>query len=513
MICLRTIWTTICVAWVTQSLLSAQVLYSSQILPVPAGFNQGLAASINESGVVAGAVWCNPGNGCVGQPAVWENGLPRILPMPQNYVLQVVLEINSSGQVLAHITDNVQDRSVLWTNGIPTLLPEGMHANSLNDAGYVIGATIPEQRPFLWHPTQGLVSLNLPPAGPGIGQRIEELNRQGHFLYSADTVYLASQSGIIRPILLPSLPTGDLCAGSFYNWKLRLSDNDEVLGVCLGRAIYWDSNGIATEIPRNPGGAWGLSNYSNFNGIPGQVLFAGGTWPDGTCIWIWRPSSGVTPSGCAPLYSNPGGRHAWNSRGQMLGYVGLGAVYRPYPILTTKVYPAGSGSVTPATGQQAPGSAVSLSATPEPGFVFTGFSGALSGSTSPQLLTIPEQDLTVWANFAPAQPSLVAQVAGSANSSGIETVRLRLRNTGLGPALDAAVTRITNIQVLSGSGAVSLRSGIPFTVSGAIPAGATSATSDVQLNWPSTVNLVRFTVFFTANSGAYSGSTTVVAAR
>ncbi len=56
--------------------------------------------------------------------------------------------------------------------------------------------------------------------------------------------------------------------------------------------------------------------------------------------------------------------------------------------LTTNVSPVGTGSISPASGWYNAGTQVQITATPASGYVFSGFSGALSGTTNPQNLTM-----------------------------------------------------------------------------------------------------------------------------
>lgn len=66
--------------------------------------------------------------------------------------------------------------------------------------------------------------------------------------------------------------------------------------------------------------------------------------------------------------------------------------------LTTLVSPAGSGTISPSSGWYNPG-VVSIAATPNSGYIFSSFSGALSGTTNPQNLAIIGSAV-VTANFA-----------------------------------------------------------------------------------------------------------------
>jgi hypothetical protein len=67
--------------------------------------------------------------------------------------------------------------------------------------------------------------------------------------------------------------------------------------------------------------------------------------------------------------------------------------------LTTTVTPPGSGAISPTSNWFSYGQSVPVTATPNPGYTFTGFSGALSGPANPQSL-IMNASKSVTANFA-----------------------------------------------------------------------------------------------------------------
>ncbi|MDE3166012.1 MAG: malectin, partial [Acidobacteriota bacterium] len=56
--------------------------------------------------------------------------------------------------------------------------------------------------------------------------------------------------------------------------------------------------------------------------------------------------------------------------------------------LTTAVSPSGGGTISPASGWYNSGSPVTIAATPASGYVFTGFSGDLNGTTNPHAVTV-----------------------------------------------------------------------------------------------------------------------------
>jgi len=190
--------------------------------------------------------------------------------------------------------------------------------------------------------------------------------------------------------------------------------------------------------------------------------------------------------------------------------------YQRQVFLTVTSSPAGAGTAT-GQGWYAPlatGYPVSVQATPNSGYRFTGFSGALTGTTNPQTLVVTDP-ANVIANFAPsAQPQLFATTSGQRTdgpATGQRLVPIMLRNIGQGAASGASITAISNLATLSGSGAVSLASPLPLNF-GEIAAGG-SATQPILFNWPATATRVQFTVQFTANGGAYTGSTTLTLFR
>jgi hypothetical protein len=102
--------------------------------------------------------------------------------------------------------------------------------------------------------------------------------------------------------------------------------------------------------------------------------------------------------------------------------------------LTTVAYPAADGSITPASGYYSSG--VLVTASPNVGSPFTGFSGGLTGTTNPQNVTMTGP-VTVTANFstAPAITSITqngAQVTiYGANLGTSGTVYFTINNNNL----------------------------------------------------------------------------------
>jgi hypothetical protein len=120
---------------------------------------------------------------------------------------------------------------------------------------------------------------------------------------------------------------------------------------------------------------------------------------------------------------------------------------------------------------------------------------------------------TVVANFqSTANPVLSAAVTGKANGApGTRVWTIQLRNTGLGTATAAQITGVALTQVTGTpcSPAASVVSTFPVTVGDIAPSA--SLTGPVTFNFSGCQATARFTaiVSFSANGGAYTGSTTI----
>ena len=91
-----------------------------------------------------------------------------------------------------------------------------------------------------------------------------------------------------------------------------------------------------------------------------------------------------------------------------------------YYNIATNVQPEGSGSivVTPSSGSVLEGSSVSFLAKPNGDYVFTGWSGGLSGTSNPQNITV-SSDISVTANFTLRSYPLSITVEGEGSVSEI----------------------------------------------------------------------------------------------
>jgi hypothetical protein len=173
--------------------------------------------------------------------------------------------------------------------------------------------------------------------------------------------------------------------------------------------------------------------------------------------------------------------------------------------------PATVGSVGGA-GWYADGAPVSIHATPAAGFRLLGFSGSFTSTTNPLIFNASGPANLIGAFGPNGVPQLYA-APGAAPADGaplpgqpvVRLVPLSLKNVGPGGALNAQIDSITAIQVVSGSGAVTPLLSSP-ALAGNLAVGALGNVT-VAFGWPQSATRVRITVNFSANGGAYHGST------
>lgn len=295
------------------------------------------------------------------------------------------------------------------------------------------------------------------------------------------------------------------------------------IGARGATSVALKADGTVWDWGANDYGQCGVGDLVNRNfpvqvtGLIGVVAIGGGRShnlalkADGT-VWGWgRSDLGQVGDGASTLHQlvvlNGVSFLAGNSP---LAQHSL-AVANPIlqASLGTSVSPAGAGTIS-GGGTYTPGSNVTVTAAANPGYVFTGFSGALSGSTNPQTLTV-YFSVPVVANFAPVRPALTASGGVHVDGDGIvRFVPFTLLNSGTGAAINTTMTSITNITTVTGSGTVTLASLLPWNMGTIVPGG--SATLYVGFNWPLSALRVRFTVNYTADGG-YSGSTTITTFR
>ncbi len=141
----------------------------------------------------------------------------------------------------------------------------------------------------------------------------------------------------------------------------------------------------------------------------GLSLAVDGVGCTAPCVYQWTPGTSHTVAVTAATQSGSGAQYQfanWSDGGAQSHTVTVAGVSATYTAsfstqyyLTTAASPAGGGTVTPASGWVSAGSGVTVSAAAASGYYFAGFTGALSGTATPQSLTMTGP-LTVTAQFA-----------------------------------------------------------------------------------------------------------------
>ncbi len=177
--------------------------------------------------------------------------------------------------------------------------------------------------------------------------------------------------------------------------------------------------------------------------------------------------------------------------------------------LTTKAQPATGGNLLPQSSTSnwyAAGTDAVVSASANPGFVFTGFSGALAGETSPQVLTMNSPQ-TVTGNFAPtptaSESGTISARSGPANA---RQWTINITNGGPGVAYNAQLVGLMLTQTF-GKACTPVRDSPLLPVSlGDLALGASVPTS-VTFDFSSCPANARFTVTvdYVSNGGASVG--------
>lgn len=267
--------------------------------------------------------------------------------------------------------------------------------------------------------------------------------------------------------------------------------------------------GVLVTFKGNVAGPVLLVNGSNYT-LPAQVPMIPGqkytlsaaaqfTDPKPGIRWNFQSLNGSAQS--AVTYTAP-------SQGTTVALV-----YTEQFQILAQANPAIGGSIS-GTGWLNAGQAVSVQANANTGFVFGSFTGTTTSATNPFGFT-PAGPVTVTANFAAASGvALIATTTGQRTDGtlpGSRNVPLAIMNTTAGGVGDVQITGIDGIKIISGSGAVQSLTIFPLSVGSLVPNGTQVFTP--VFNWPAAATRVSFTIHFTANAGAYSGSTTLTLNR
>jgi hypothetical protein len=140
----------------------------------------------------------------------------------------------------------------------------------------------------------------------------------------------------------------------------------------------------------------------------GQSLLVDGAACAAPCTLQWTPGTTHTIAAAATTPGGPGVQYLWTSwsDGGALSHsitapsspVTYTANFTTQYFLTTQASPSAGGVITPASGWHDSGSSVAVSAAPNSGYTFAGFTGGLTGTASPQNVLM-HAPVAVTANF------------------------------------------------------------------------------------------------------------------
>lgn len=267
-------------------------------------------------------------------------------------------------------------------------------------------------------------------------------------------------------------------------------------------------------------------NVTLLSSPSGLRLTAGTITANAPYLFTDMPGTSLPIDAPSPQPGGPGYRfvfQSWNHGGtqkqtQIVPSVDISytAQYQVQAQLALTSSPPIGGSVVPtptsSDGFYNLGQSVSLAAIPAGGYIFTGFSGASTGTSSPAAILM-SSPRSVTANFAPAQaPSLTAVVQNdlsrTAQPGPVVTAQIAFQNTGTGIAILTITSLIA--RVLSPTGlTATIVSRTPITIEG-VPANGTSRTVSVELSVPADAQRTLVSGFATSDRGLFSFSFTVI---
>jgi len=176
-------------------------------------------------------------------------------------------------------------------------------------------------------------------------------------------------------------------------------------------------------------------------------------------------------------------------------------------LLTTQISPAGAGTVTPATGVVSAGSTVPLTATPNSGYIFTGWTGNVDNPASASTTITMTTPQTVTANFNGGPTSLGGSLGIKSGSQNARMWPLTIGSNGPGMALGA---EISNLVLLQTQGQACTPSpvihGLPAVAGDLAPYTTGTATLTIDFSGCQSGAIFKATFTLSANAGAATGT-------
>ncbi|MGH7457068.1 MAG: InlB B-repeat-containing protein, partial [bacterium] len=226
--------------------------------------------------------------------------------------------------------------------------------------------------------------------------------------------------------------------------------SDEINRYYYHNYIALPSNGLATissfSPAQGPAGTLVTITGANFNGVS-SVKF------NGTAATNFTINSNTQITATVPSGATTGKISVTKTTGTAMSGNAFTVTAPTQYALTVNV--AGSGSVNPSGGLYNAGTMVTLTATPNAGFQFSGWSGDLSGTTNPATITM-DGNKNVTATFAPSnaggtQVAFEEAKTGSISKSTIVATSANLTGAS-GQLYLAAISTKDNIAVTGVAG-------------------------------------------------------------
>jgi uncharacterized repeat protein (TIGR01451 family) len=235
---------------------------------------------------------------------------------------------------------------------------------------------------------------------------------------------------------------------------------------------------------------------TNINGP--QIVVDGGTPFTGSQLFTWVSGSNHSVAATTTQSGASGVQYVWLSWSDGLAAShsvtapaspsAISANFGTQYLLTTAASPSGEGIIAPSTAYMNAGTVVQVSASANSAYVFTGFSGALTGVTNPQNLTL-NAPATVTANFQSGpNPAIAMTYAGSFHQ---------------GDGADTYTIVVTNAGQTSTSGSMAM--------SDTLPAGLTATALSGPSGWSCTLSPLACSTSNALASGASATFTLTVA--
>ncbi len=242
-------------------------------------------------------------------------------------------------------------------------------------------------------------------------------------------------------------------------------------------------------------------------GIPVEAPLSE-SWQIGSQHTIATISPQGTP-GTQNIFSN------WSDGGAISHTVTVSSATRSYTAtfntqyqLTVNTSPAGGGTATPASGTfYASGTVVSLAATANSGYAFSGWTGPVANSGNASTTVTMNAPEAVTANFTSAGgTSLGGSIGLKSGPANARVWPFTVGNNGPGAAVNAQLTSLTLTQTRGTACTPVVNTSFPLVVGNIVPGG--SATGNVVIDFSSCATGVAFTatVPLSANGGAATGS-------